>query len=69
MSVQGLGPRRDSKPDQPVTPELKRLASSILHAPAREMSVIIPALESGKVYVVIHNLIDTFPDSRENLAR
>ena len=33
------------------------------------MAVIIPALEAAKVDVFIDDLIDTFPDSPENLAR
>ena len=56
-------------PDQPVTPKAKRLDASIPHAPAREMAVVIPVLEAGKVDVFIDDLIDTFPDSPENLAR
>ena len=57
-------------PDQPVTPaEPKQLDSSISHAPAREMVVVIPALEAGKVDVFIDDLIDTFPASPEKLAR
>ena len=33
------------------------------------MAVLIPALEAEKVDVFINDLIDTFPDSPENLAR
>ena len=57
------------RPDQPVTPELKRLDSSILHVPAREVAAVIPAIEARKVDVVINNLIDIFPDLPENLVR
>jgi hypothetical protein len=56
-------------PNQPETPEPKRLEASIPHAPAREMAVIIPPIETGKVDVFIDDLIDTFPDTPENLAR
>ena len=39
-------------PDQPVsTPKPKRLNASIPQAPAQEMAVVIPALETGKVDV------------------
>ena len=62
-------PTKIRSPDQPVTPKPKRLDASIPHAPAREMAVLIPALEAGKVDVFIDDLIDTFPDSPENLAR
>ena len=33
------------------------------------MVLIIPALDAGKVDVLIDNLIDFYPDSLENLAR
>jgi len=56
-------------PNQPTTPEPKRLEAAIPHAPAREMAVFVPPLEAGKVDVFIDDLIDTFPDSPENLAR
>ena len=36
-------------PDQPVTPKPKRLDSSIPHAPAKEMAVVIPALRQEKL--------------------
>ena len=62
-------PSEIRSPDQPVAPEPKRLNANIPHAPAREMAVAIPALETGKVDVFIDDLIDTFPDSPENLAR
>ena len=32
------------------------------------MAAVIPALEAGKVDIFIDDLIDTFPDSPENLA-
>ena len=56
-------------PNQPVTPEPKRLEASIPHAPAREMAVIIPPTETGRVDVFIDDLIDAYPDTPENLAR
>jgi hypothetical protein len=56
-------------PDQPVTPEPIRLEPSIPHAPGREMAVIVPPLQTGKVDVFIDDLIDTFLDTPENLAR
>jgi hypothetical protein len=56
-------------PNQPATPEPKRLDASIPQAPAREMAVIIPPIETGRVNVFIDNLVDTFPDTPENLAR
>ena len=62
-------PAEIRSPDQPVTPKPKRLDASIPNAPAREMTVIISALEAGKVDVFIDNLIDTFPDLPENLGR
>jgi hypothetical protein len=62
-------PSQLRSPDQPVTPEPKRLDPSIPHAPAREMAVVVPPLEAGKVDVFIDDLIDTYPDSPENLAR
>jgi hypothetical protein len=66
---QDWDPEELRSPNQPVTPKPKRLASSIPHAPAREMAVFIPPIESGKVDVFIDDLIDTYPDSPENLAR
>ena len=62
-------PRTLKSPSQPDTPEPKRLEASTPHAPAREMAVFVPPLEAGKVDVFIDDLIDTFPDSPENLAR
>ena len=67
-------PSEIQSPDQPVTPEPKRLDSSIPHvaaremAPAREIAVVIPAFEAGKVDVSMDDLINAFPDSPENLA-
>ena len=46
-------PSKLKSPDQPVTPEPKRLDPSIPHAAAREMAVIVPPLEAGKVDVFI----------------
>jgi hypothetical protein len=56
-------------PDQPDTPVPKRLDPSIPYAAAREMAVIVPPLEAGKVDVFIDDLIDVYPDSLANLAR
>jgi hypothetical protein len=56
-------------PNQPATPEPKRLDASIPQAPAREMAVIIPPIETGRVDVFIDDLVDTFPGTPENLAR
>jgi hypothetical protein len=62
-------PGKLRSPSQPDTPLPKRLEASIPYATASEMAVFIPPLESGKVDVFIDDLIDTFPDSPENLAR
>jgi hypothetical protein len=56
-------------PDQPATPEPKRLDPLIPHAQGREMAVFVPPLEAGKVDVFIDDLIDTFPDLVRNLAQ
>jgi hypothetical protein len=56
-------------PDQPETPEPKRMDPSAPHAPGREMAVFVPPLEAGKVDVFIDHLINAFPDSPENLAQ
>ena len=66
---QDWDPSQLRSPDQPVTPEPKRMDSTVPHAPAREMAVSVPPLEAGKVDVFIDDLIDVFPDSPENLAR
>jgi aspartate carbamoyltransferase regulatory subunit len=55
--------------NQPETPKPQRLASSIPHAPAREMAVFIPPIESGKADVFVDDVIDACLDSPENLAR
>jgi hypothetical protein len=56
-------------PDQPATPEPKRLDPLIPHAQGREMAIFVPPLEAGKVDVFIDDLIDTFPGSVRNLAQ
>ena len=62
-------PGKLRSPSQPDTPEPRRLEASIPHTAAREMAVVVPPLETGKVDVFIDDLIDIFPDSPENLAR
>jgi hypothetical protein len=62
-------PGKLRSPSQPDTPLPKRLEASIPYATASEMAVFIPPLESGKVDVFMDDLIDTFPDSPEHLAR
>jgi hypothetical protein len=62
-------PNELRSPDQPVTPEPIRLEANIPHAPGRDMAVIVPPLEAGKVDVFIDDLIDTFIDTPRNLAR
>ncbi len=62
-------PGKLRSPSQPDTPEPKRLEASVPHATDCEMAVFIPPLEAGKVDVFIDDLIDTFPDSPDNLAR
>lgn len=66
---QDWDPDQLRSPDQPDTPEPKRMDPSVPHATGREMAVFVPPLENGKVDVFVDDLINTFPDSPENLAR
>ena len=62
-------PSQLRSPDQPDTPEPKRVDPSVPHAKGREMAVFVPPIKTGKVDVFADDLINAFPDSPENLAR
>jgi hypothetical protein len=56
-------------PDQPTTPEPKRLEPSVPFAMAQPMAVAIPPVITGRVDGFIDDLINVFPDTVENCRR
>jgi hypothetical protein len=56
-------------PDQPTTPEPKRLSPSVPFAPAQPMAVTIPPVITGRVDGFIDDLINVFLDTIDNCRR
>jgi hypothetical protein len=56
-------------PDQPVTPEPKRLDASVPFGPARPMAVTVPPVITGRVDGFVDDLINVFLDTIENCLR
>ncbi len=59
-------PSQRRSPDQPDTPEPKRVDPSVPHAKGREMAAFVPPIETGKVDVFVDDSINAFPDSLDS---